>query len=128
MPLATFWVLKFSDFVKIWGHDGCLKDVTLKYRHFCHNLCLDAYISGLEWNFAKLPKGDSNSWAWRSCVQNFRSLAPREAEPRPFKEGNPQPIFTIFECSYLNDLISGLEWTFSKISRPKINSLTCSIH
>ena len=53
-PLAIFWVLKFFDFVKIWGHGGRLKNTTLKYRHFRHNLCLDAHISGLEWSFAKL--------------------------------------------------------------------------
>ena len=61
-------------------------------------------------------------------MYKISALAPREAKLRPFKEGNPKPIFIIFECSYSNDHISGLEWTLSKILKPKINSLTCSIH
>ena len=90
-----------------------------KKNHFRNNLCLYAHISGVEWNFAKLPKGDSISLACWCYVQNFRSLAPQEAELRPFKEGNPQPIFTIFECSYSSNHISGLEWNFPKFQRLK---------
>ena len=29
-PLAIFWVLKFFDFVKIWGRGGCMKNATQK--------------------------------------------------------------------------------------------------
>ena len=43
-----------------------------------------------------------------------------------FKEGNHQQIFTDFEHPFSNDHISGLEWTFSKIPKPRINSLACS--
>ncbi len=34
-------------------------------------------------------------------------------------------IFTDFEHPFSNDHNSGLEWTFSKILKPRINSLVC---
>ncbi len=43
-----------------------------------------------------------------------------------FKEGTHQQIFKDFEHPFSNDHISGLEWTFSKIPKPRINSLACS--
>ena len=42
-----------------------------------------------------------------------------------FKEGTCQQIFTDFEHPFSNDHILGLEWTFSKIPKPRINSLVC---
>ena len=39
-----------------------------------------------------------------------------------FKEGTCQQIFIDFEHPFSNDHISGLEWTFSKIPKPRINS------
>ena len=39
-----------------------------------------------------------------------------------FKEGTHQQIFTNLEHPFSNDHISGLEWTFSKIPKPRINS------
>ena len=59
----------------------------------------------------------SLSAMWWDCLYNYTCLLYRQSHHIQLSE--IQLNGTNFECSYLNDHISGLEWTFLKIPKPK---------
>ena len=54
--LVIFQVLKFSDFIKIWGCGGHLEEAALKKNNFCYYLCLVAHNFGKIWSIQNIKK------------------------------------------------------------------------
>merc|ERR1711911_199526 len=91
----------------------------------------NAHFSGLSGVFQKFKSLRSTVWHWLAIEKGSRSIAPQGGELWPIKEGNclwnsPNLVKIARLCS--NTHFSGLEWSFTKIQKPRTIRMKCSCH